>query len=189
MPNFIRMLALSLIALVAAVGLGACTDDESAGPEEGATVEEVAESPEEEFAPDDDTEAFTAEPGRFVGQTVVVSGEIQQLMSGRVLTIGEESHLLVFMAKAPTFDLEPGQVAQVKGVVGVYRANTDLNAALQQAVGPNAFTRLAQEDLDEIDRAFENRNYILATDIDLLETDEANAIGNDDGLINGEDEE
>ncbi len=188
---FFRMLVLPFIALFGVVGLAACTDGEdSAGPEEGASIEDVAESPDEEaFAPDDDTSQFFANPGPFVGKTIVVSGEIQQVMSGRVLTIGEEEHLLVLGAKAPTFDLEPGQVAQVKGVVGVYRTNMDLNSALQQAVGPNAFTRFGQDDVDEIDAAFDGKNYVVATDIDLLGTDEANATGNDAGLVSAAAEE
>ncbi len=190
MPIVMRTLVLPLIALLGVVGLAACSDDESAGPEEGASIEDVAQQPEEEvFAPDDDTEMFFANPGSFVGRTVAVSGEIQQVMSGRVLTLGEEQHLLVLGAKAPTFNLEPGHVAQVKGVVGVYRANGDLNAALQQAVGPNAFTRFNQDDIGEIDAAFDGKNYVVATDIDLLDPDDVNATGNDAGLILGSDDE
>ncbi len=187
-----RVLVLPFVALLGIVGLAACTDgDDSAGPDEGATVDNVAGGGEEEpaFAPDDDTAAFVANPASFVGKTVVVSGEIQQVMSGRVLTVGEEEHLLVLNAKNPTFDLEPGQVAQVKGVVGLYQANTDLNSALRQAVGANAFTRLAQDDLDEIDAGFDGKHYVAATDIDLLETDELDAVGNDTGLVDTENEE
>ncbi len=187
-----RFFILPFVALLGVVGLAACTDDDgTAGPDEGATVGDVARGGEEEaaFAPDDDTAAFVANPGSFLGRTVVVSGEIQQVMSGRVLTVGEEEHLLVLNTKAPTFDLEPGQVAQVKGVVGLYKANTDLNSALRQAVGANAFTRLAQDDLDEIDAVFDGRHYVAATDIDLLETDELDAVGNDAGLVDTENEE
>ena len=72
------------VALAAAIGLAGCGDD-SAGPEQGVDVEDVAEAEPDEAAEDEElgadeelAEDEIAAGGDLIGQTVTVSGEITE---------------------------------------------------------------------------------------------------------------
>ncbi|GGC13278.1 hypothetical protein [Cellulomonas carbonis] len=72
------------IALAAAVALTGCSDD-SAGPEEGTTVEDVAEAD-----PDEDNEgAGEADAGDdLIGESVTVSGEVTEVVADGAFWLG-----------------------------------------------------------------------------------------------------
>jgi hypothetical protein len=97
-----RLLA-PFMALAMATSIAACADD-SAGPETGTDVEEVAEEPMEDETGDDEA-AQGAES--LVGQTVTVSAEISEVISPGAIRIGGDEggdeSLLVVSGAAESF--------------------------------------------------------------------------------------
>jgi hypothetical protein len=133
--------ALAAVALTAAlVALAfAVANDESAGPEEGVTLEEVV----------DDTDEF-------VGETVTVSGRVERTV-GPGFTIGEELDELVLVTPALSPGALPriseGDVVQITGTVRDYEG-----VDFRELYGPTFDTGLFSE--------FEDQALIVATGID-----------------------
>lgn len=105
----------------------ACEDEETAGPETGADVEDVAEDDtvvdDDEFGIYEDDELAELQQDTLVGQTVTVSADVNRILEpGKSIAIGEdtvEGGLLVLMPPqlkdVPM--LEAGTAVQVSGTV------------------------------------------------------------------------
>lgn len=91
--------AVLLAALTAAGALAACSEDDSAGPEVGADVEDIAE-----LGVDD---AGSSDLLTYAGLTVTVSGRVGDVVTPGVIRVGGvegEEGVLVFSAPADTFE-------------------------------------------------------------------------------------
>ena len=116
------IVALGVSALLVG-GLAGC---DSAGPEEGASVEDVSEGDEvttpEETVTDGYIGPYSDEFGDstdYVGQTVELSAEVNSVLSEQAFTIGDAvglEPLLITSAEGVT-DLEEGEGVRVTGVV------------------------------------------------------------------------
>lgn len=103
----LKTLTVPAVAVLTAGWLSGCSDD-SAGPEFGADVEDVAEPPGA-----DDDEALSEEDDpleengvlSFVGRTVTVSAEVEEIVTPGVLRIGDEGSVLVFAGDRDFEDL------------------------------------------------------------------------------------
>lgn len=104
-----RLLALSAVA---ALGLAACTSEDTAGPEEGVDVEDVQEA-------EQDVNVGVFDPQPLLGDEITVSGEVSEVLSANAFRIagdefGDEG-LGIVTAGPP--ELEGGAVVQVTGIV------------------------------------------------------------------------
>ncbi|MGY1634420.1 hypothetical protein ACI784_22200 [Geodermatophilus sp. SYSU D01186] len=88
-----RRVAVPFMAAAVATSLAACGDD-SAGPETGADVEDVAEEPVGD-------EPLEQEADPLLGQTVTVSAEIEEVVAPSAIRIGDER--LLVLSAGPTF--------------------------------------------------------------------------------------
>lgn len=158
-----RFVAL-FIAGALAVGLTACGD--SAGPEQGTTLEDLqsdgapaaggADEGDVAEAPDDDTERFLPDQASHLGQRVTVSGRIVEVLDPHAFVIGEDDLATLVTRPEPGLVLQPGTVAQVTGVVGRFVA-VDVERQLAT-------------DLDDADfTEFEGVPYIAAENVNLLD--------------------
>ncbi len=142
-------------------GATACSDD-SAGPEGGTTVEDIAAEDEEDevadepFEVDAETAEVFADPAAFVDQEVTVSAQVSEVISEQAFVIGnEEQQILVVGAESLGVTLMPGVVAQVQGVVKGFNL-----VEVEEALGV---------DLDDDSFVpFEGQNYIISDNVDLL---------------------
>lgn len=157
------------VALFAAAGLAAglsgCSD--SAGPNQGTTLEElqaeggIVEGLDEDeiaAAQDDDTELYLPDQASYLGREVTVSGRIVQVFSPQVFVIGEGDLATLVTRVDTALGLEPGITAQVTGTVAPFvlvDVEEDLDADL----------------VDTDYRELESAPYIRADDVDLLDAD------------------
>jgi hypothetical protein len=160
-----QCLAASFFAAVLTVGVTACTD--SAGPNEGTTLEDLqqGEAPaiegppaeEEDFAeaPNDDTERYLPDQASYLGKEVTVSGTIVEVFNPRAFVIGE-GDLATLVTRSDTgLTLQPGTVAQVTGTVGRF-----VVVDVERELGAD----FADQDFVEFERA----PYIAAENVNLL---------------------
>ncbi|WP_164704554.1 hypothetical protein [Blastococcus litoris] len=148
-----RTAAAVLAAFVGMGGLAACSDD-SAGPETGTDVEDVAEEPE-------DGDEALADP--MTGQTVTVSAEIEEVVAPSAIRIGEEN--LLVLSAGPTFEdmgfelvdglVEDDVVLQVTGTVGTL-------------VFPDIENEFGIDWDDEELVDFEGERVLVASEVDTL---------------------
>ena len=152
-----RTAAAVLAAVVGMGGLAACSDD-SAGPETGADVEDVADEPAGADAPSMDE----ADP--MMGQTVTVSAEIEEVVADSAIRIGDEN--LLVLSAGPTFEdmgfelvdglVEDDVVLQVTGTVGTL-------------VFPDIEDEFGFDWDDEELVEFEGERVLVASEVDTLE--------------------
>jgi len=172
-----RAVASAVLALVAKLGSTACGDADSAGPDEGTTLEDLNEegaedrgdldpldddASEEDIASapnEDDSTAFFDDREGFLGEPVTVSAEIVEVLSPRAFVIGRgDQATLVTRPDAEGVTLLPGYVAQVTGHVGTF-VLTDVESQLDQDLD------------DEVFDLFQDGPYIAAVDVNLLNQD------------------
>lgn len=136
-----------ILVLLVAVWIVLAVLDDSAGPERGVTLEQVADEPDE-----------------LEGRSVTVSGELAEfLVPGRALPLGEgftDTVLVVPASGTQVPPLEDDDVLQVTGVVHARFEPAELDDE----------TDLAVE--DEIFDPFDGRPVIVATSITEIPTDE-----------------
>lgn len=163
-----RVLAPTM-ALAVAASLTACSDD-SAGPETGADVEDVAEQPIVEEP---------VENASFLGQTVTVSAEIEEMVSPQAFWIGGDDQVLVISSGASFeemgFDISEGLVEDdvVVRVTGTVK-EFDL-AGLEDEFGVDYD--------DEVFEPFEGQHVIVADDVSTLVGEQVTVAGEVDDLI------
>lgn len=160
-----RRAAAALLAAGLAAGLSGCGD--SAGPEQGTTLEDLqAEGPvvddaDEDAiaaASDDDTELFLPDQASYLGREVTVSGRIVEVFSPQAFVIGEGDLATLVTRRDTALELEPGTVAQVSGTVGPF-----VLVDVEEELGA---------DLVDTDfRDFESAPYIRARNVNLLDAD------------------
>ncbi|MFB9386657.1 hypothetical protein ACFFTK_26195 [Pseudonocardia petroleophila] len=97
------------VAVLCAAVLGACSTQETAGPESGVTIEEIQE-PQNFYE------------GEYLGQRVTVSAEVTDVLDPSSFELagqeyGEDS--LLVQTAAPT-EVRQGEVVRVVGTVGQY---------------------------------------------------------------------
>lgn len=152
--HFVALISALVLALVVAACGG-----ETAGPEEGADVEDIqqdeAEVPEEQAF---DQRAFFEDPASFVGQQVTVSAEVTEVISDSAFRLtGDDvgaTPLLVMRANQQTA-VEEGQVVEVTGTVREFDLQT-----VEDEFG-----------VDLADEEFVNdRVYIEATNVTVIES-------------------
>lgn len=158
-----RRAAAALLAAGLAAGLSGCGD--SAGPEQGTTLEDlqVEEGPVDDAdeadiaaAADDDTELFLPDQASYLGREVTVSGRIVEVFSPQVFVIGEGDLATLVTRVDTALELEPGTVAQVSGTVGPF-----VLVDVEEELGA---------DLVDTDfREFESAPYIHARNVNLLD--------------------
>ncbi|WP_116452303.1 hypothetical protein [Blastococcus litoris] len=166
-----RVLATSVVAVSAALGVAACGDEADRGVtledinEEGvedqgdlddlqddASEQDIADAPNE-----DDSGAFFDDPDSFANEPVTVRGEIVEVLSPHAFVIGQGD--MATLVTRPTPDgvtLLPGYTAQVTGDVGTFvllEVEDDLGVDL----------------VDEGVAIFEDGPYIAAVDVNLLD--------------------
>lgn len=160
-----RLIASVLAGVVVAVGLTACGD--SAGPEQGTSLEELqpngapaapgdADEGDVAEAPNDDTERFLPDQASYLGQRVTVSGRIVQVFAPHAFVIGEGGLATLVTRQETDLELQPGTVAQATGVVGTF-VIVDVEKQLA--------TDLDDEDFTE----FEGAPHIAAENVNLLD--------------------
>lgn len=145
-----------LAAVVGMGGLAACSDD-SAGPETGADVEDVAEEPAENEEP------LTDQADSLLGETVTVSAEINEVVAPSAIRIGDEG--LLVLSAGPTFAdmgfevdnglVDDNVVLQVTGTVG-------------RLVFPDIEDEFGFDWNDEDLVDFEGERVLVASEVDTL---------------------
>jgi hypothetical protein len=132
-----------LAAVVVIVAAFALLDQDSAGPETGVTIEDVADEPE-----------------RYVGQTVTVSGEVDEVVAPNAFTIGDDDELLVVIprlgpAANPAALEEDDAVVRITGQVASLELPT--------------FEELADADLDDaLFEGLEGEPVLIARSVEQL---------------------
>lgn len=160
-----RLIASVLAGVVVAVGLTACGD--SAGPEQGTSLEELqpngapaapgdADEGDVAEAPNDDTERFLPDQASYLGQRVTVSGRIVEVLDPQAFVIGEGDLATLVTRPEAGLVLQPGTVAQVTGIVGRF-----VTVDVEKQMGAD----FDDEDFTE----FEGVPYIAAEDVNLLD--------------------
>lgn len=144
--------------------MSACGD--SAGPEQGTTLEELqsggapaaggADEGDVAEAPDDDTERFLPDQASHLGQRVTVSGRIVEVLDPQAFVIGEGDLATLVTRPEAGLVLQPGTVAQVTGIVGRF-----VTVDVEKQMGAD----FDDEDFTE----FEGVPYIAAEDVNLLD--------------------
>lgn len=104
-----RIVTVAVAAALCSVVLGACSTQETAGPESGVTIEEIQE-PQNFYE------------GEYLGEQVTVSAEVTDVLDPSSFELagreyGEDS--LLVQTAAPT-EVVQGQVVRVVGTVGQY---------------------------------------------------------------------
>lgn len=119
------------LGIVAAIVLWAwlVNDDGSAGPEQGVTVEDIAES--DAF----DTDGFG---GDLIGQQVTVTGNVSEVVGGNAVRLGGEDFggdgILVIQVSGAGAGITEGDNVRVTGTVRDYDAT-----AFEQEFGTDAY--------------------------------------------------
>lgn len=112
----VRLGLRSLVLLLLSALLIAACGGESAGPEQGADVEDIQQQDQTEAF---DERRFFENPDDFVGQQVTVSGKVTEVLRPRAFRLSGEdvgaTPLLVVSAQEANVD--EGQVARVTGTV------------------------------------------------------------------------
>lgn len=136
-----------LLALSLAFGATACQDD-SAGPEVGADVEDVQ------------IEEFGADPEAFIGEEVTVSGAVSEVLGPNSFTIGggDVGGDALLVVSATTFDLNEGEVVEVTGEVTADFVVADVEDDLAIDFTPDIET-------------FVSENYIVASEVEVIADD------------------
>ncbi len=155
------LIAIGVLALAAA-GAAAIVllPDESAGPEEGVTLEQVVENPE-----------------RYVGDTVTVSGDVAATShKPRGFALGDDLNDTALVLPAPGARVatwpDPNDVARVTGTVRIYTAGYARERDDLAALGDHAFLE-----------AFEGDAMFLARDVEILEEGTVSPVSPDDAPL------
>lgn len=157
-----RMLA-PMMAVALATSLSACSDD-SAGPETGADVEDVAEDENAvEDEPLDEEPAAEGANDSLLGQTVTVSAEIEEVVTPGAIRIGEQD--LLVLSAGPTFADMGFEVSEglVDDDVIVQATGT-----VAQLVFPDIEDEFGFDWDDEALAEFEGENVLVSSQIDTL---------------------
>lgn len=148
------------MAVAVVTSLSACSDD-SAGPETGVSVDDVAEEGAENGALDE--EAAAVDP--LVGQTVTVSAEVEEIVSPQAFRAGDEELLIV--SAGESFDAMGAGFAMDEGLV-------DDDTVVQVTGTVRQFDLAEFEDEFAVDyddgvfEPFEGENVIVAQDVSTL---------------------
>lgn len=153
-----------LLAAALTLGLTACSD--SAGPEEGAALDDIqaADAPlaggadEEDIAeaPNDDTDEYLPDQASFLGREVTVTARIVEVFHPQAFVIGEGELATLVTRERTGVVLQPGTVAQVTGTVGEF-----VVVEAERALGAD----FVRSDLETFERA----PYIAADNVNLLD--------------------
>ncbi|ELS50861.1 hypothetical protein [Streptomyces viridochromogenes] len=138
------------LALLSALLLGAtlvtgCGDDDTAGPERGADVEEVQE------------DELLGDVDRWLGEKVTVSADVNEVINRNAFTIagtpGSDADELLIVS-ADTADLNEGQTVQVTGTV---RERFDVVGVADD---------LGVDWNDDLFTDWDDKHYIVASSVD-----------------------
>ncbi len=143
------------LALVAALVLWAwlVNDDDSAGPERGVTVENIAE-----------TEAFDDDgfAGNLIGQQVTVSGEVSEIVGTNAIRLGGDDFggdgILVIQVSGAGSTITEDEAVRVTGTVRDFDA-----AAFEREFGTDVYE-------DDIYDPWEDENVLVASSVTELNT-------------------
>lgn len=150
-PRPLRPLAAAAAGVVLFAG---CGDDDSAGPEEDVSVEDVTEEPGLDYGP---LGQVVEDGDQYLGQEVTVSGEVTAQVDDRVFHIASEppTHGLLIVSEEPIVDrLDRDTAVRVTGTVRELAASTF----------ETEFGLSYDEDYD----SFGGRHAILATDVEII---------------------
>lgn len=149
----VRVVSGVILALTAALGLGACS--ETTGVEQGTTIEEIQDDDDDAGYNGIYDSSFYGGMDDYVGETVTVSADVGRIVSDHAFTIagGDVEELLIVDADK-SVDLEVGSLIQVTGTV--YQS-FDL---------PAAEKRLDTDLDDEQFGPYDQEPYIEATSIE-----------------------
>jgi len=159
----LRWIVAPLLAAALAGATTACTD--SAGPEEGTSLEDLqaedapaaggADEEDIAQAPNDDTAQFLPDQASYLGRRVTVSGTIVVVFNPNAFVIGEGDLATLVTRSSTDLTLQPGIVAQVTGTVGEF-----VIIDVERELGTDFV------DADLI--GFEKAPYIAADNVNLL---------------------
>ncbi len=147
---WIIVLVLAIVAAIV-VAVWVVNDDDSAGPETGVTVENIAESD----AFDDD--GFAA---NLIGQRVTVSGNVSEVVGGNAIRLGGEDFggdgILVIQVNNAGASITEGDNVRVTGTVRDFDA-----AAFNREFGTGVFD-------DDIYDPWADENILVASQVTQL---------------------
>lgn len=159
-----RRIVVAVLGAVLAAGSAACGN--SAGPEQGTTLEDLqaegapaaGRGDEEDVAaaPNDDTDRFLPDQASYLGQRVTVSGRIVEVLHPQAFVIGKGDLATLVTRPTTGLTLQPGTVAQVTGTVGRF-----VLIDVEEDLGVD----LTAADVTEFEQAL----YIAADDVNLLD--------------------
>jgi hypothetical protein len=152
-----RAVAVPAALVLAVAGISACSDD-TTGPEAGVTVEDIAGTAEENEIglEEGDIQEFE----QYLGETVTVSADLNQVIDDRAFTIGRraaETQELLVLTPVDR-ELLPGTTVRVTGEVGtfVFDELSQEEASWMLEVGEAQWT------------AFDGEPYVAATAVEEL---------------------
>ena len=149
-PSALRSLAVAAASLLFVAG---CGDDDSAGSDDGATVEDITENPGLDYDFDGDG---VADGDQFLGEEVTVSGEVSAQINDRVFHIAgvDGTSGLLVVSEEPVVDqLEGTDVVEVTGTV--------------REVSPSTFETEFGMPYDPDYDSFGGRHALLATSVSV----------------------
>lgn len=151
LPSALRSLAVGAASLALLAG---CGDDDSAGPADDATVEDITENPGLDYDFDGDG---TADGDQYLGREVTVSGEVSAQINDRVFHIAGVDGgrgLLVISDEPIVGDLEGTDVVEVTGTV--------------REVSAASFEASFGMPYDPEYESYGGRHAVLATDVSVV---------------------
>lgn len=142
----IALVLIVLAAIAAALWLWLASDDESAGPDVGVSVDDVAEDRFSDF---------------LIGEEVTLSGEIVAFLDERAFWIGGDGFLgdsVLIVTEAPVVGLEEETVVEAHGVVADFESTgiSDELDSDETTVGADF-------------GPYEEQNVLLATHVEVIE--------------------
>lgn len=171
----IRPLAAAAAGLLLLAG---CGDDDSAGTDEDVTVEDVTEEPGLDF---NALGEVVTDGDQYLGQEVMVSGEVTAQVDDRVFHIASEpgTNGLLIVSEQPIVDrLDSDDVVEVVGTV--------------REVSPSTFETEFGLPFDDDYDSFGGRHAILATSVEVVgqadDEVDAPAEGDDESELDDDEE-
>lgn len=139
--------------LASTLGLAGCSGD-TAGPEEGVTVEDIKEQ-QRAYA------EVAGDPIALAGETVTVSATVNEVLTAEAFTMAGTANtdvgpLLVVGASNPV-DLDEGDVVQVTGEVQAQLVLTDIRDMVDVEIDEDPFVD------------WERAPYLVADSVEILE--------------------
>jgi len=154
--TWVVLFAVALVAAIAA-WVWLVNDDDSAGPERGVTVEDIAETD----AFDDDGFA-----GSLIGQQVTVSGNVSEVVGATAIRLGGDDFggdgILVVQVSGAGASVTEGDDVRVTGTVRDFDA-----AAFERELGSDVYE-------DDIYDPWVDENVLVASNVTELNSGDGN---------------